>query len=157
MTGHSCRVRGLSVGAGEIGDELPFAQSRCNRKGRFQQPDLGASLLIEQLVAVALRRNSGTHHYEEPSLAHLFGQDEVDRLFSGEHREIFQSWLCQSLERQFAEVSAYVQQLGPKGADDLKFWLCDAELPRMLPPGTSSAQRELFVSDLTTILTLLGS
>ena len=108
-----------------------------------------------RLVYLASLRNQNTGVYEHHGLAQVFGAEEADRTLRRSHFEIFSEWLCFGLEQQKNEVTGYLEALDESLRLVLENWIRFSPYRNFLPASTREAERELYISDLETVLELL--
>ena len=92
-----------------------------------------------------LRRTDG--RYEHPALAGTLGPDEADRTLRHSHHQVFGQWLNLSLEEQKHDLDAFLRE-----ADAV--WKV-AHYRDLTPPGAREVERQLYFTDLETLLELL--
>jgi len=115
----------------------------------------GISTLLGRLAYLASLRNQNTGTYEHFGLAERIGAAEVDSLVRRSHLEIFQQWLCFSLERQKEELEAYFSTLEGDRREILSNWLVLGPYAAWVPAESRDVERKLFYTDLETVLELI--
>jgi len=83
------------------------------------------------------------------------GAGEVDRLIRRSHQEIFQQWLCFSLERQKEELEAYFSELSGDRREILSNWVHLGPYAAWVPAESRDVERKLFFTDLEMVLELI--
>jgi hypothetical protein len=117
---------------------------------------LGAiNTLLGRLAYLASLRNANTGAYEHFGLAERVGAGEVDRLIRRSHQEIFQQWLCFSLERQKEELEAYFSELSGDRREILSNWVHLGPYAAWVPAESRDVERKLFFTDLEMVLELI--
>jgi hypothetical protein len=111
--------------------------------------------VLGRLAYLASLRNVNTGAYEHFGLAERVGANEVDRLIRRSHLEVFQEWLCFSLERQKAELEAYFSGLEGDGREILSNWLVLGPYAAWVPAESREVERKLFYTDLEMVLELI--
>jgi hypothetical protein len=115
------------------------------------------SSLLERLIFVTSLRDPKTGDYKERVLALKCNRAECDHVFGAEHRAIFEAWLCLNLQQQALELDRHVSnQEAPRHAV-LGEWTQQKSYQRLIPPDAMQAERNLFVTDMETILHILMS
>jgi len=112
---------------------------------------------LGRLAYLASLRNANTGTYEHFGLAERVGAGEVDRLIRRSHLELFQQWLCFSLERQKEELQAYFSELQGDRREILSNWLHLGPYSSWVPTESRDVERRLFYTDLEMVLELIRS
>ncbi len=100
-----------------------------------------------RLVFLASLRDTLTGRYAHPPLSQIVGREITDRTLCHSHHEIFAQWLSFSLSRQKADLDEYLLSSHP---------LFDLAIYRDLMPGSAhQVERQLYLTDLETLLELL--
>ena len=108
-----------------------------------------------QLVYLASLRNHNTGNYEHFGLAQVFGTEEANRTLLQNHCQVFAEWLSLDLERQFGEVTAYLEGLEDSLPLVIANWIRFSPYRNFIPGGTREAERDLYLADLEVVLELL--
>ena len=111
--------------------------------------------LLGRLAYLASLRNVNTGTYEHFGLSERIGVHEVDRLIRRSHLEVFQQWLCFSLERQKRELEAYFSSLEGDGREILSNWLVLGPYAAWVPAESREVERKLFYTDLEMVLEVI--
>jgi hypothetical protein len=107
-----------------------------------------------RLVHVAsLRTPDGA--YDHGGLARMVGGEEASQMVRSSHLRVFQEWLTLSLEQQKQDLQDYLSELPGGRAAVLGRWLGLPAYRELLPAAAQEVERELYVSDLETLLVLL--
>jgi len=110
---------------------------------------------LGRLAYLASLRNLNTGAYEHFGLSEKVGAAEVDRLIRQNHLEVFRQWLCFKLERQREELEAYFAGLEGDRREILSNWLVLGPYAAWIPADSRDVERNLFNSDLETVLEVL--
>lgn len=108
-----------------------------------------------RLVYLSSLRNGNTGRYEHHGLALVFGEEEADRTLRRSHEEAFAEWLGFNLEQQKADLDLYFSEQGTDRKTIVETWMRLASYRNLLPATAEAEQRELYLVDLETILSLL--
>ena len=111
--------------------------------------------LLGRLAYLSSLRNANTGTYEHFGLAEKAGAAEADRLIRRSHLDLFQQWLCFSLERQKGELESYFSSLEGDRREILSNWLVLGPYAAWVPAESRDVERTLFYSDLETVLELI--
>ena len=100
-----------------------------------------------RLVLLASLRDPLSGRYIHRPLIELVGRELTDRTLATSHHQVFAEWLSASLVEQKADLDDYLRQSsGP----------AEPATYRDLPPATAhDVERQLFLTDLETLLALL--
>jgi hypothetical protein len=115
----------------------------------------GIATPLGRLAYLASLRNANTGSYEHFGLSERVGAGEVDRLIRRSHLEVFQQWLCFSLERQKQELEAYFSGLEGDERAILANWLQLGPYAAWVPAESRDVERRLFYTDLEMVLELI--
>jgi len=100
-----------------------------------------------RLVFLASLRDLLTGSYAHPPLSQIVGLEITDRTLCHSHHEIFAQWLSFSLSRQKADLDEYLHSSHAP---------LDLAIYRDLMPGSAhQVERQLYLTDLETLLELL--
>jgi len=108
-----------------------------------------------RLVYLASLRDLNSGQYAHHGLAQMFGEEEADRTLRESHGQAFAEWLGYTLERQKAELDLYLRELDDPLRLILRNWTRFAPFRNFIPEGTRDVERQLYLSDLETLLELL--
>ncbi len=100
-----------------------------------------------RLVFLASLRDLLTGRYSHPPLSQIVGREITDRTLCHSHHEIFSQWLSFSLSRQKADLDEYL--LSAHAPLDL------ASCRDLIPASAHQVERQLYLTDLETLLELL--
>lgn len=110
--------------------------------------------LFGRLMYLASLRNQSSGAYEHPGLAHMVGDEQAGETLRRSHGRVFQDWLCLNLEQQHADLQEYLAEI-PNPAALLADWASSGSYRGLAPATTQDVERQLFVTDLETVLALL--
>ena len=100
-----------------------------------------------RLVFLASLRDPATGHYYHQGLAQSVGTEEADRSLCNSHHQVFQQWLGFSLAEQKADLDEYLSfGTAPRYALPYR---------KLVPPTARDVERQLYLTDLETLLELL--
>ena len=111
--------------------------------------------IFGRLVYLSSLRNSNTNTYEHHGFALMFGEEESDRTLRQSHATGFAEWLCFNLEEQKADLDLYLSGLGSDKRTIVEAWLRLTPYRHLVPDSARRAERQLYLSDLEILLTLL--
>ncbi len=111
--------------------------------------------LFGRLVYLASLRNLNSGLYEHGGLAQMFGDEQASETLRRSHLQVFQDWLCLNLEQQKADLQEYLGELPGPPAAVLREWLQLAPYRNLVPAAAQDVERQLYLSDLETLLTVL--
>jgi hypothetical protein len=107
------------------------------------------------LLYLTSLRNSHTGDYEHHGMAQMLGSEQAAETLRSSHAQVFQEWLCLSLERQKADLEEYLNGLPGDPASVLATWLRVAPYRNLVPPSAQDVESQLYITDMETILELL--
>jgi hypothetical protein len=100
-----------------------------------------------RLVFLASLRDSLTGRYAHPPLVEIVGREVTDRTLRHSHHQVFAEWLNFTLSEQKSDLDDYLTS-SQSPLETLSF--------RHLAPATAhQVERQLYVTDLETLLELL--
>jgi hypothetical protein len=111
--------------------------------------------LYGRLVYLSSLRNQATGVYEQGALAQMFGQEQASETLRRSHGQIFQEWLCLSLEQQKTDLEEYLGELPGTPAAILAEWKETAPYRNLAPAAVQEVEKRLYLTDLETLLELL--
>jgi hypothetical protein len=100
------------------------------------------------LVFLSSLREPSAGRYEHATLGRSLGAEETDRILAHFHYQVFSQWLASSLEEQKADLDEFVRESG-NGVNNL-FRYRD-----LVPRSARDVERQLYLTDLETLLQLL--
>lgn len=80
-------------------------------------------------------------------LVESMGMEITDRTLSNSHHSVFAEWIASSLSEQKADLDAYMKVRGGTHAID--------GYRGLIPPTAHEVERQLYITDLETLLTML--
>jgi len=110
-----------------------------------------------KLAYFGVLRNPNTGVYDHHGLAAIFGEDEARSALAASHAETFDGWLALSLERQKADLEAYLAGLDEDKSAVVLNWLSSCSYQNLMPPPARETAKALFLSDMRILLDLLKS
>ncbi len=105
--------------------------------------------LFGRLTFLAGLRNSETGRYSHPSLLSALGPEEADHALRRGHHVLFGQWIALSLEDQMSDLGEFLSAAG--GARD------NLHYRDLAPAGAHEIERQLYLTDLETLLELLDA
>jgi len=111
--------------------------------------------LFGRLVYLHSLRDPNTGRYHHHGLEAIFGHAEANHAIQQSHELVFAEWLEFHLEQQKADLELYVAGLEPERRTVVEAW-SRLEPYRSLPPDPARpVEKELFLADLETLLSLM--
>ena len=102
--------------------------------------------LFGRLVFLSSLRDSKTGRYHHQSLEGL-AEEDADRTLRNSHQQVFQQWICSRLEEQKSDLSEHLSTAGgPRYALPYR---------NLVPASAREVERQLYLTDLETLLELL--
>ncbi len=108
-----------------------------------------------RLAYFASLRGRGESSYREPGLSNSFRQEEMDAVAARSHLEEFIHWLNLPLAEQVRALEEFLEDLERSGPEAIDKWVGSDGFRALIPAEASDVERELFVSELHTALSLL--
>jgi len=108
-----------------------------------------------RLIYLASLRDQNTGAYQHHGLAQLFGVDEADQTLRQSHTQTFSDWLCFNLEQQKQDLEGYLDELHEDKKTILATWIRLSPYRSYVPATARAVERNLFTTDLETVLELL--
>src|SRR5262249_46278955 len=100
-----------------------------------------------RLTLLASLRNPTTGRYSHEDLLPFMGPEDTDRALCNSHHQVFTEWLRFSLAEQKADLDDYLCMTGrSRRAVDYR---------HLVPPTARDVERQLYLTDLETLLELL--
>jgi hypothetical protein len=103
--------------------------------------------LFGRLVFLASLRDSATGRYRHDILNTLMGPEDSDRALSRSHHQLFSEWLAYSLAEQKSDLDEYLSTAG--GPRHFRHY------HNLIPPTARDVERQLYLTDLETLMELL--
>ncbi|SRR5579871_6417490 len=111
--------------------------------------------LYGRVAYLASLRDQNSGAYRHHGLTASFGRDEGTRALRESHEQAFAEWLNLSLAEKSADLQSYLAALEDPMPEVVEHWLSPGYLQTLIPAAARKASRELFRSDLETLLKLL--
>ena len=111
--------------------------------------------LFGRLVYLASLRDMNTGRYAHHGLGMAFGDQESDNTLRESHEKSFSEWLNYPLEHQKADLDLYLSTLSTDKRTFLRTWTRLSPHGNFIPASAQSVERNLYLSDLETLLDLL--
>jgi hypothetical protein len=108
-----------------------------------------------RLIYLSSLRDQNTGTYQHHGLAQLFGEGETDQTLRHSHSQTFSEWLCFNLEQQKGDLEGYLEELHEDKKTILATWIRLAPYRNFVPASAREVERNLFTTDLETVLELL--
>jgi hypothetical protein len=100
-----------------------------------------------RLAFLASLRDPVSGRYSHVSLARLLGPEDTDRALCNSHHQVFAEWLGFSLADQKSDLDDYLRNATASR--------CAVDYHHLVPPTARDVERQLYVTDLETLLELL--
>ena len=121
----------------------------------WQRTLAGIPTFPGRMAYLASLRNANTGTYEHFGLSQRIGAHEVDRLLRRSHVDLFQEWLCFSLDRQRRELDDYLADLEGDKREIVSTWLSLGPYAAWIPAESRDVERKLYYADLGAVLELI--
>jgi hypothetical protein len=108
-----------------------------------------------RLVYLNSLRDQNTGRYEHHGMNLVFGEKQAGRALRDSHRRAFEEWLGFGLEQQKADLDLYLSELLDEKRLILEHWLASTPYRNLIPQGTRSEEKDLFMADMRALLELL--
>jgi hypothetical protein len=108
-----------------------------------------------RLVYLSSLRDSNSNSYEHHGFTLMFGAELANRTLCESHQASFADWLGFNIEQQKADLDLYLSSLGNDKRTVIDSWLRLTPYRHLVPSDARRAERELYLMDLETLLTLL--
>ncbi|MCE5309436.1 MAG: hypothetical protein LLG20_17480 [Acidobacteriales bacterium] len=99
--------------------------------------------------------NPNTGIYEHHGLAALFGDEASRTALVESHAETFAAWLAMPLERQKADLDAYLSGLDEDKTSVVRNWLSSHSYQNLMPALARETAKALFMSDMEALVGIL--
>ena len=100
-----------------------------------------------RLAYLASLRDTTSGRYSHDTLVRLLGPESADRTLCHSHHQVFSEWLGFSLAEQKSDLDEYLHAAGsPRDAPHYR---------NLVPPTARDVERQLYLTDLETLLELL--
>jgi len=108
-----------------------------------------------RLIYLASLRDQNTGVYQHHGLAQIFGPEQADQTLKQSHNQVFAEWLCFTLEQQKGDLEDYLNELKEDKRTILATWIRLSPYRNYVPASAREVERNLFNTDLETVLELL--
>ena len=108
-----------------------------------------------RLFYLASLRDPHTGQYAHFGFAQRVGLDSSDAILRNSHFSTFQDWLCLSLAGQKDDLEEYLASLRDDRSSVIATWLGLEPYRGWIPLDTRTAERDLYICDLRTVLEIL--
>jgi hypothetical protein len=108
-----------------------------------------------RLIYLASLRDQNTGTYRHHGLAQLFDEEQADLTMRQSHSQVFSEWLCFNLQQQKKDLEGYLEELHEDKKTILATWIRLAPYRSYMPANAREVERNLFITDLETVLELL--
>jgi hypothetical protein len=103
--------------------------------------------IFGRLAFLASLRNPTTGRYSHDGLLRILGPEDTDRALCNSHHQVFAEWLGFSLAEQKSDLDDFLRNAG-NSREALDYH-------HLVPPTARDVERQLYVTDLETLLELL--
>jgi hypothetical protein len=100
-----------------------------------------------RLAFLASLRDAATGRYSHEALLRILGPEDTDRALCNSHHQVFSEWLRFSLAEQKSDLDEYFSTTGISRQA--------LEYRHLMPPTARDVERQLYLTDLETLLELL--
>lgn len=100
-----------------------------------------------RLVYLAGLRDPMTGHYDNLTLTSMLGAEDADRAIRYSHHQVFSQWLTFNLAQQKSDLEEFI-----RASHGLR---TPAYYRTLVPPTAREVERQLYTTDLETLLELL--
>lgn len=108
-----------------------------------------------RLVYLAGLRDPNSGAYAHHGLAAVFGEQEAESAIRTSHEDCFAAWLRLELREQREDLMAYLQGLEADRKTVVEVWTRVTPYLNLPPAAALQVERELFLSDLEALLSLM--
>jgi len=113
--------------------------------------------LLAKLACLAQLRDPNTGVYSYPTVTDRSRTQEAHRVLERLHTQSFRRWLKLNLAGQKADLDLYLSGLPCSRPTVVRTWIQIESYRCFVPASASPPERELFVSDMETLLRLEGA
>jgi excisionase family DNA binding protein len=113
--------------------------------------------LLAKLACLAQLRDPNTGVYSYPTVTDRSRTQEAHRVLERLHTQSFRRWLKLNLAGQKADLDLYLSGLPCSRRTVVRTWIQIESYRCFVPASASPPERELFVSDMETLLRLEGA
>lgn len=108
-----------------------------------------------RLAYLAGLRDPNSGRYLHHGLSAVFGEESANDALRASHEEAFTRWLDFGLEQQREDLDLYFSSLEASRTQVLATWWRLKPYASLPPDSIKSVERQLFLTDLETLLTLM--
>jgi len=101
-----------------------------------------------QLAFLASLRDAQTGRYSHEPLNRMLGSEDADRALCNSHHQVFSQWISSSLSEQMEDLDRYARAVGGRRQ-------VLEEYRKFIPATARPVERQLYLTDLETLLELL--
>jgi hypothetical protein len=112
---------------------------------------------VSRLVHIATLRDLASGRYRHEGLATIYSEPAVDQALKVCHEELFERILETSLEHQEVEIRRCLQGFDGSSSEIAARWQEHEFYKFLIPSGVPAYLRQLFCSNLETLLQLIAS
>ncbi|MGO4884615.1 MAG: hypothetical protein ACLP59_27915 [Bryobacteraceae bacterium] len=112
--------------------------------------------LFGRLSCVASRLDPRNGLYSYPAAAKTCEPHEMDRILRQQHVEIFEAWLCLTLQEQASDLAAYFEE-DHHQRETVRQWTAQSSYMTLVPGSALGTQQKLFRLDMEMILRVFYS
>ncbi|MBL8178698.1 MAG: hypothetical protein JNK48_28750 [Bryobacterales bacterium] len=139
----------------------PSPESKSRLRPKTAATDLWRNTLAQipsllgRLIYLSTLRDFNTGSYHHHGLATVYGEEEANNAMRLSHQDTFAQWLEFPLEQQKADLELYVAGLEPERKRVVETWSRIEPYRTISPSSASPLEKQLFLTDLETLLTLM--
>lgn len=111
--------------------------------------------LFGRLVYLSSLRDPNTGVYEHHGLSLVVGKEQAGQTLETSHLDCFREWLGLGLRDQHADLISYFSEQDAELRQIIGTWSRLASYRNLIPAGALTLERQLFLSDLETLLAVL--
>ena len=111
--------------------------------------------LFGRLVYLASLRDGNTGVYHHHGLSLVLGAEQAGQTLEDSHAGCFREWLGLNLKDQHSDLSLYFSEQDAELKVIVGTWIRLASYRNLIPAAATSVERQLFLSDLETLLAML--
>jgi len=111
--------------------------------------------LFGRLVYLSSLRDGNTGLYQHHGLALVLGVEQAGKTLEASHVDCFREWLALTLKDQHADLSLYFSEQDAELKVIVGTWSRLASYRNLIPAAATGVERQLFLSDLETLLAML--
>jgi hypothetical protein len=143
----------MDPGAKKSTDEITFDRSPASDLWRLTLSQIPTT--FGRLVFLSTLRDPNTGVYTHYGFAQRVGEEAAAATLERSHWQCFSEWLAFSLEEQKADLDLYLSGIDSDKKTILGTWTRTKPYRNLIPAAAMAVERELYNSDLETLLALL--